>query len=272
MILILRHWKQQVNQIQAEKELTREESDVLFSYFFGHSTSQHHTPTKEQQLSSWLKRANKYIHTIFCFTCCKIMYNPYDYYFKKAKTSWYVARSAFKLDEIDKKFQLLNKKTLTVLDIWCSPWSWLQYAASQLSNGWHQDKKKIIWMDLKPTKLDHPLITTYVQDITEREKVSAIFAENEVTLFDVIISDMAPNTMWDQATDALMSSELILESRWIYQQHLAPHWRFAIKIFMWPWFDDFLQLCRKTYGGKNIKVFKPKACRKGSKETYIVKV
>lgn len=201
-----------------------------------------------------------------------MIYNPYDYYFKKAKTSGYVARSAFKLDEIDKKFDLLNKKTLTVLDIWCSPWSWIQYTAAQLSKGGRYNKKKIIGMDLKPTQVDHPLVTTYQQDITHEQSVREIFVENDIKFFDVIISDMAPNTTGDKGTDAMMSHELIMSSRWIYQQFLAPYGRFAIKIFMWPGFDEFLTLCKQTYGGKHIKVFKPEACRKWSKETYIVKV
>ena len=49
------------------------------------------------------------------------MYNPYDFYFKKAKTQGYKARSAFKLEEIQTKFHLVTKDTKTVLDIGCAP-------------------------------------------------------------------------------------------------------------------------------------------------------
>ncbi len=45
------------------------------------------------------------------------MYNPYDYYFKKAKKDWYKARSAFKLEEIQTKFHLITKDTKNVVDV-----------------------------------------------------------------------------------------------------------------------------------------------------------
>jgi 23S rRNA (uridine2552-2'-O)-methyltransferase len=45
------------------------------------------------------------------------MYNPYDFYFKKAKKEGYKARSAFKLEEIQEKFSLIKKTTQFVADI-----------------------------------------------------------------------------------------------------------------------------------------------------------
>lgn len=48
-------------------------------------------------------------------------YNPYDFYFKKAKKEGYKARSAFKLEEIQNKFHLIDKDTKTVVDIGCAP-------------------------------------------------------------------------------------------------------------------------------------------------------
>jgi 23S rRNA (uridine2552-2'-O)-methyltransferase len=60
------------------------------------------------------------------------MYDPQDYYFKKAKQAGYKARSAFKLDEIDEKFHLIDKKTASVLDIGCAPGSRMQYTLAKL--------------------------------------------------------------------------------------------------------------------------------------------
>ena len=53
------------------------------------------------------------------------MYNPYDFYFKKAKKEWYKARSAFKLEELQAKFHLITPQTKTILDIGCAPGSWM---------------------------------------------------------------------------------------------------------------------------------------------------
>jgi len=56
------------------------------------------------------------------------MFNPQDFYFKKAKKEGYKARSVFKLEEIDKKYKFFPKnKPVNVLDIGCAPGSWIQY-------------------------------------------------------------------------------------------------------------------------------------------------
>ena len=49
------------------------------------------------------------------------MYNPYDFYFKKAKKEGYKARSVFKLEELQEKFHLITPQTKTILDIGCAP-------------------------------------------------------------------------------------------------------------------------------------------------------
>jgi 23S rRNA (uridine2552-2'-O)-methyltransferase len=51
----------------------------------------------------------------------ELMYNPYDFYFKKAKQDGYKARSVFKLEEIQQKFHLISRNVHTVLDIGCAP-------------------------------------------------------------------------------------------------------------------------------------------------------
>ena len=47
---------------------------------------------------------------------------------------------------------------------------------------------------------------------------------------------------------------------------------FVTKVFMGPGFDEYLTHLKKIFGGKNIKTFKPKSCRKESKEIYVIKV
>jgi 23S rRNA (uridine2552-2'-O)-methyltransferase len=55
-----------------------------------------------------------------------------DHYFHLAKKDGYVARSAYKLQEIDEKFKLFDKDVRTVIDIGCAPGSWLQYTSRKL--------------------------------------------------------------------------------------------------------------------------------------------
>jgi 23S rRNA U2552 (ribose-2'-O)-methylase RlmE/FtsJ len=58
---------------------------------------------------------------------------------------------------------------------------------------------------------------------------------------------------------------------WLYEQYLKEGGKFAMKIFMGPGFDEFVNHCKKTRGATNVKLIKPKACRDMSKEIYIVK-
>lgn len=89
---------------------------------------------------------------------------------------------------------------------------------------------------------------------------------------DFIQSDMAPNTVWNKSVDAIRSIWLLEETLRIYKKYLKPDGKFAVKVFMWPWFEEFVSELKEYFGSKNIKIFKPKACRTISKETYILKV
>lgn len=199
------------------------------------------------------------------------MYNPYDFYFKKAKKEGYKARSAFKLEEIQEKFHIITKSTKTVLDIGCAPGSWMQYTVAQLQKMKVKDYK-VIWFDLKPVEINLPGMYTYVQDVTQQDKVNAILAQHDIQQVDFIQSDMAPNTIGHKEADAIRSIALLEETLRIYEKYLKPDGRFCTKIFMGPWFDDYVSNMKKLFGGKNIKVFKPASCRKESKETYVIKV
>ena len=198
-------------------------------------------------------------------------YNPYDFYFKKAKKEGYKARSAFKLEEIQNKFHLIDKNTKTVIDIGCAPWSRMQYTISLLQK-MKVKNYQVFGFDLKKVEIQLPWMRTYVQDITQQDKVNAIFAENNVEQVDFIQSDMAPNTIGDKETDAIRSIGLLEETLRVYDKYLKPEWKFCTKIFMWPWFDEYVANLKKKYGWKNIKIFKPESCRRESKETYVIKI
>ena len=207
-----------------------------------------------------------------------------DHYFRLAKKEGYVARSAFKLQEIDEKFNFFDKDVRTVIDIGCAPGSRLQYTSKRLAkNKWKQDSL-LIGFDLKKVEINLPFTKTFVQDITDQEAVKTILASQWVITpspikdeglgwgCDVIISDMAPDTVGNKGTDALRSCSLVMETMWMYEQLLKPHGKFTIKVFMWPGFEDLVSYCRERRWAAHIKIFKPKACRKESKETYIVKI
>lgn len=196
-----------------------------------------------------------------------MVFNPRDYYNKKAKHSGYLARSVYKLDEMQKRFHLITSHTLRVLDLWCSPWSWLQYVRDTIKS----PDLCVIGFDLKPVTLTMKGVFPYVCDFTQRDKVLPFFWLHQSSSFDLILSDAAPNTSGIKDLDAMKSIQLIEDSLRIYKDYLKPSWKFAIKVFMWPGFDELVNSLKLIYWGKNIRIFKPDASRAQSKEVYIVK-
>ncbi len=199
------------------------------------------------------------------------MYNPYDHYFNKAKKEWYKARSAFKLEAIQDKFHIFDKKVHTVIDVWCAPGSWLQYASAQLEK-FSPSGHILLWFDLKTVKISLPHMYAYQQDITDREKVQQILSTHKIEKVDCIISDMAPNTIGVKDIDAIRSFDLLEQWFWMLEELLAPGGKVVVKLFMGPGFDEYIKRMKDLFGGKNIKIFKPDASRTNSKETYVIKI
>lgn len=199
------------------------------------------------------------------------MFKYQDHYFKKAQEQWYKARSAFKLEEIQAKFHIFDKNIRNILDIWCAPWSWIQYAVAQSQENKIQNYK-IIWFDILDIKVKLPNVFTYKQDVTDQAKVNEIIKQNWIEKFDLIQSDMAPFTIWVKDIDAIRSFGLIEQTLRLYDQYLKTDWKFVIKLFMWPWFDNFVLDMKKKYGWTQIKLFKPQSSRKESKEIFIIKI
>lgn len=199
------------------------------------------------------------------------MYDPYDFYFKKAKKTWYKARSVFKLEEIQDKFHIFDKSVKKILDIWCAPWSWMQYT-SNLLNKMKVSGFSLLWFDIKEVDVNILGVETFVQDVTDIEKMKELLKSKWFEKVDLIQSDMAPNTVGVKEIDAIRSIGLLEETLRLYKEVLKPEGKFAIKVFMWPGFDQFVNDLKQHFGAKHIKVFKPKSCRSESKETYVVKI
>jgi len=84
-----------------------------------------------------------------------------------------LARSVYKLEEIDKKYHIFDDTVTSVLDIGCAPGSWLQWVNNKmpsspvsLSQG---TRSKVIGIDLKEVEVNLPGVDTYVQDAADRE-------------------------------------------------------------------------------------------------------
>lgn len=95
-------------------------------------------------------------------------------------------------------------------------------------------QRHIIGIDLKEVTLEAPGLVLFQGDASDQNSVKAFLSTQQVTKFDLILSDMAPDTIGTADIDAVRSIALIEKTLWIYEQLLAPTGKFAIKVFMGP--------------------------------------
>lgn len=180
-----------------------------------------------------------------------------DRFFLKAKEDGFLARSAYKLKEIQKKFKVLRQGDF-VIDLGASPGSWSQVAVQLIG-----PKGFLVGIDLKPVEHKAPNAKFYQMNIFELD--TSIF---ESKIPDVIISDMAPNTTGVKSVDQARSEELCLEVVKVADQHLKTGGHLIMKLFEGAGAEEVVAELKKRY--QNIKRFKPEAVRKGSFETYLI--
>ena len=182
-----------------------------------------------------------------------------DTYVRQSKIDGYRARSAYKLIEIDEKFQIF-KGGMNVIDIGAAPGSWSQYASKVVKNG------KIISIDLK--EMQEIRNTIQIKgDFTEKD------TQNEIKNYldkgsDVIMSDMAVNTTGIKNIDSIQTGELCKEAMNFSREVISKNGIFISKIFMGSTFNEIVALGKKIF--REVKVFKPKSSRKDSKESFII--
>ena len=178
----------------------------------------------------------------------------------KAKKENYPARSVYKLKEIQAKFKVL-KKGDSVMDLGCSPGSWLLYAALCVGS-----KGRVIGVDLKKVDIKLPgNASAFVGDILDIPSELDNFASKGC---DVVLSDMAPATTGRKDVDAIRSFELCETALNCAIKLLKPQGNFVCKIFQGSEFKEFEKRVKSKF--QISKIFKPDSCRKASKEIYII--
>lgn len=189
-------------------------------------------------------------------------YNPKDYYFKKAKQENYVARSVYKLEEIDKRHRLF-KTGQTVIDLGAAPGSWSQYVHKKIGNS-----GKILGIDLQPVSLTLPN-AIFIQADIEQTDYEVLFKDNGIlSPIDVVISDMAPKTTGIKSADQARSLALCEMALAVAIKTLKLNGNFVCKFFHSGDFDIFRKQMR-TYFAK-VDAIKPKGTRQESKEIFLI--
>ena len=187
--------------------------------------------------------------------------NPWeDHYAQKARKDHFPARSVFKLQEIQQKVNLIQKGN-SVLDLGCSPGSWLMLAATLTGPAGN-----VVGIDLKPVTVSLPShVRVFIADMLALpDEISDAIGRE----FHVVISDMAPSTTGNRSVDATRSFDLSQAALITAQNRLLPGGAFVCKIFQGEDFNQFIQRIKSLFNLH--RIFKPQSSRKASREIYVI--
>ena len=182
-----------------------------------------------------------------------------DPYVKQAKAEGYRSRSAYKLAELDDRFALL-KGARRVVDLGVAPGGWSQIVRQRAPSA------RVVGIDLLPTE---PIegVVLFEMDFLADEAPAALAAALEGPP-DLVLSDMAANTVGHKATDHLRTMGLVETATDFAITTLAPGGAFVAKVFAGGTDPELLAILKRNF--RNVKHAKPPASRKGSSEWYVI--
>ena len=183
-----------------------------------------------------------------------------DHYTRRAREEKWLARSVYKLIEIDRKFGLIRMGN-RLLDLGCYPGSWSQYGIQKVG-----PKGEVVGIDLtRPDRLSSPNFKFVQADVL---KLDIELLGREAGSRDVILSDLAPQTTGIRSTDVSKSMSLARKACDIALTLLKKKGHFVCKAFE----GEDLKHVRSEVSlhFNQARLFRPKATRKGSREIYII--
>lgn len=189
-------------------------------------------------------------------------YQPKDFFFRKAKEEGLRARSAFKIEEIAKRFAVF-KKGQRVVDLGAAPGGFLQIIVGAVGPTGH-----VVGVDLAAIKpLGRPNVVTAVVDVLADDFHQQLEALHGGPI-DVVVSDLAPKTTGIKATDEARSLRLAGIALDVARRRGKAGGHFIAKLFMGVDFEAFRADVRSLY--EDVKVVRPEATRGASMEIYLV--
>ena len=183
----------------------------------------------------------------------------HDRFHQKAKKEGFLARAVYKLEELDSQFKIF-KPGQRVLDLGCAPGSWLQYARSKVG-----ERGVLVGLDREPLRGNVAGARIEVGDVLT---IDPAVLRGELPAFDVVLSDMAPDTSGVRSMDQARSEALFERALEIAILVLAPGGNFVGKIFQGPDFKKLIEAVRARF--ETAKSAKPASSRQISIEQYIV--
>ena len=200
---------------------------------------------------------NNFLLTLLSFMKSKNWVNRQknDQFVKKAKQLGYINRAAFKLEEIEQKYKIIEHSR-EILELGSSPGGWTQVILN------YNQKTNITCFDLLDMKINNQRIAFFKEDFL---KYNFTNLKNK---FDLVLSDVAPNTTGHQSTDHLRISQLIYEVINRLEIILKKQGSFIFKIWKGEEEKEIIKILKKIFD--KVEYFKPKSSRQESSEIFII--
>ena len=182
-----------------------------------------------------------------------------DPYVKRAKAENYRSRAAYKLLELDEKFGLL-KGAKAVVDLGIAPGGWSQVVRRKVP------QSKVVGIDLLPTDpIDgvEILQMDFMDEAAPDELKAALGSEA-----DLVLSDMAANTVGHQQTDHLRTMALVEAGLLFATEVLRPGGAYVAKVLAGGADNQLVAEMKRHF--TTVKHAKPPASRKDSSEWYVI--
>jgi len=181
-----------------------------------------------------------------------------EHYYRQAKKEGYRSRAAYKLKQINKKYNIIKKGDV-VVDLGAAPGGWSQVAKEAVDNGF------VFGVDLE--EIEPVEGVEFIRgDLTKKDVVENI--TSIVKKADAVISDMSPNISGAYSVDHARSVYLCENALSFAEKILKRNGNFVVKIFEGDLFKDYFEKVKNRFD--YVKTYRPGATRKSSSEVYII--